>query len=372
MKLLLVLREEINSCSNSLIRRFAMLVFVCTAGVISLNAQMNKPFSIRSVVAQPGEKASGMLIVEDAIDKGTIIPITIINGKKPGPVLTVFAGVHGTEFVPVIVLQQLAKEIDPEELSGTLVLVHIANVPSFSRRSIYLNPDDKNLNRIFPGKEDGTITERIAWVLANELIIGSDYFIDTHGGEYNEQVLDFVYYYYGCPDKELCKGSYMLAKTIGNKYLIPYKYPPDDGSPAVAYSDMIAIRHGIPTITLEWSDMGMVEPEKVLFAKKGLKNVMRAVGMLPGEAAWHENQVYLLDEISVTSKSSGILYSFVKRGEYVTKGSLIAYVTDYFGNLLEEYRSPADGIIVTILVSPAINKDNKIYSIARPVSSFDN
>ncbi|MBN1415677.1 MAG: succinylglutamate desuccinylase/aspartoacylase family protein [Bacteroidales bacterium] len=372
MKLLLIFKNRIDCCNKSLIPRFAIFIIICSLYSISIIAQTNKPFSIMSIEAEPGKKTSGTLTVEDGIDQGTIIPLTIVNGRNPGPVLTVFAGIHGTEYVPVIVLQELAKEINPEELAGTLVLVHIANVPAFSGRSVYSSPvDNKNLNRVFPGKQDGSISERIAWVLTNELIKGSDYFIDAHGGEFNEQLVDYLYFYYGCPDTDLCKKSLMLAKAIGNKYLIPEKYTPDDGTPQATYSDLIAIRLGIPTITLEWGDRGKVEHEKVDFAKKGLNNVMRALGMLEGEVITFESQVYLLDEKFIISEHNGIVYTFVKKGQYVTKGTLIGYVSDYHGNLIEEYHSPIDGIIVTVTVAPAINKDNTIYRVARPANSFD-
>lgn len=369
----MVFKSGISVCNKSPISGFAVLVIFCSLCSVSVIAQTNKPFSIRSIEAEPGEKIYGTLTVEDGVDQGTFIPVTIINGRKTGPVLTICAGIHGTEYVPIIVLQELVKEINPEELSGTLVLVHIANIPAFIGRSVYYNTvDNKNLNRIFPGKQDGSITERIAWVLTNEIIKGSDYFIDTHGGEFNEQLLDYLYFYYGCPDKDLCRKSLMLAKAIGNKYLIPEKYTPDDGTPQATYSDMVAIRLGIPAITLEWGDRGKVEGEKVDFAKKGLYNVLRALEMLDGEAIEYKNHVYLLDEIFIESEHNGILYTFVKKGQYVTKGTLIGYITDYHGNLIEEYQSPMDGIIVTVAVAPAINKTNTIYRVARPANSFNN
>ena len=121
--------------------------------------------------AKSGEKITGSLIVEDDIDKGTFIPITIINGAKPGPVLTLVAGIHGTEYVPIIAAQKIVNEIEPAELSGTLIVVHIANIPSFKGRGVYSSPiDHKNLNRVFPGKKDGTVSERIAYTITNEII----------------------------------------------------------------------------------------------------------------------------------------------------------------------------------------------------------
>ncbi|MCB2222517.1 MAG: succinylglutamate desuccinylase/aspartoacylase family protein [Bacteroidetes bacterium] len=171
-----------------------------------LIAQNNKTFTVGSIEAKSGEKVSDSLIVEKGFDEGTFIPITIINGAKSGPVLTLVAGVHGTEYVPIISLQQLLNEINPNELSGTIIMVHIANIPSFSGRAVYSSPiDNKNLNRCFPGKNKGTISERIAYTITNEIIKKSDYYIDLHGGEFNEAIVDFIYFQVGCPEIHICE-----------------------------------------------------------------------------------------------------------------------------------------------------------------------
>ena len=160
--------------------------FILCSFYFSLVAQDNTTFSIGTIEAKRGEKVSGSIIVEEGIDQGTFIPITIINGAKPGPILTLVAGVHGTEYVPIIALQKVVDEISAKELKGTIVLVHIANMLAFSNRTVYINPvDNKNLNRIFPGKKNGTISERIAYTMTNEIFKKSDYLIDLHGGEFN-------------------------------------------------------------------------------------------------------------------------------------------------------------------------------------------
>ena len=164
---------------------------------IAVYAQEEEPFSLGSLQAKPGELVTGELIVDEGIDEGTFIPITIIHGMNPGPVLTLTAGIHGTEYVPVIALLEIMKKVDPKELSGTLIMVNVANIPAFLNRSVYLSAiDQKNLNRIFPGKEDGTVSERIAFTLFNEVILKSDYYIDLHGGEFNERLVDFLYFFY--------------------------------------------------------------------------------------------------------------------------------------------------------------------------------
>src|SRR4029077_4431447 len=115
------------------------------------------PFTIGTVTAAPGTGASGMLdIAPRGGDGGTTIPFTILHGVSPGPVLALVAGVHGMEYAPVLSLQRLRASIDPASLCGTIVMVHVANMPSFLGRTIYYSPvDGQNLNRVFPGKVDG-------------------------------------------------------------------------------------------------------------------------------------------------------------------------------------------------------------------------
>ncbi|WP_054721657.1 succinylglutamate desuccinylase/aspartoacylase domain-containing protein [Marinifilum fragile] len=207
MKLLVNLSNKL----VTIVKRFLLVLFLLSFVHSTTLAQKNETFSIGTIEAKSGEKVSASLVVEKGIDEGTFIPRTIINGASPGPVLTLFAGVHGTEYVPIITLQ-LLNEIKPGEISGTLILVNIANIPSFSHRNVYLcQVDNKNLNRVFPGKKDGSISERIAFTLTNEIIKKSNYFIDLHGGEFNEALVNFIYFYYGHANTELCKKTRMLA-----------------------------------------------------------------------------------------------------------------------------------------------------------------
>ena len=103
-------------------------------------------------------------------DPGTQIPITTIRGAAPGPVLALIAGNHGYEYPPILALQRLRTLIDPARLKGTVIMVHVANMPSFLGRTVYFSPvDGKNLNRVYPGRKDGTVSERIAYSITTEV-----------------------------------------------------------------------------------------------------------------------------------------------------------------------------------------------------------
>jgi predicted deacylase len=264
------------------------------------------------------------------------------------------------------------KEIDPAELSGILVLVQVANVPSYLGRGVYSNPFDfKNLNRVFPGKIDGTFSERLAYTLSNEIIGKSDYYIDLHGGEFNERLLNYVYFFYGCKDKELSRKSRLMAHAMGNTHLIPYDYSTLPDSEPSVYSDTEAFRRGIPSITAEFGDIGEVDPEILEFALKGLENLMRTIGMLEGEPFVVKQVSYLLDETFLISESEGIFYSLVDKGDHVEEASLLGYTTDFWGNRIQEFRAPYSGIVVVTNRSPAINKGESVIHFAKVADTFN-
>jgi predicted deacylase len=109
-------------------------------------------FAVGPLKAHPGQSASGYLEVPVREGIGTSIPVTVIRGAEEGPTLALIAGVHGYEYPPILALYRLKDIVDPQKLAGTLILVHIANLPSFQKRTVYYNPYDwKNLNRVFPG-----------------------------------------------------------------------------------------------------------------------------------------------------------------------------------------------------------------------------
>ena len=151
-------------------------------------------FTVGEITVPRGEKVSGFITVPKGTDDGTTIPLTVVHGASDGPVLALIAGIHGYEYPPITALQAMRTQLDPAALSGTVILVHIANMPAFLGRTIYYGPGDgKNLNRMFPGDPDGTISQRIAHTLTTTLIDQANYLVDLHAGDGNEVLRPYVY-----------------------------------------------------------------------------------------------------------------------------------------------------------------------------------
>src|SRR5262245_29531158 len=167
------------------------IVFYASALICSLAlgafGQTRAGLTVGPLAVQPGAKASGTIQVPAGKDEATTIPVSVIHGAQPGPTLALIAGNHGYEYTPIIALQRLLPGLDPKQLSGALILVHVANMPSFLKRTIYYSPvAGKNLNRVYPGKADGSDSERIAYPITREAIEPDDDVLEIHCGDAND------------------------------------------------------------------------------------------------------------------------------------------------------------------------------------------
>jgi len=334
---------------------------------LSLNltaSEGNGPFLIGGLEIAPGETKSGFLSVEEKDGLGTFIPLTVINGAFKGKVLALVAGVHGYEYPPILALYQLKKMIDPASLSGTIILVHIAHLPAFQKRIIYYNPYDwKNLNRVFPGNPQGTISERIAHVLKEEVIKRSDAVIDLHCGDGNEALIPYCYWMVS-GDEHIDKVSKDMVLAFGIKHIIIDQFRPKDLAHS-KYLGNTAILLSKPAITTESGYLGKTDEESISRNIKGLFSVMRLFQMIEGDAELVSDPVWIDHYEVIYSKSNGLFYPEAKMGYWVRKGEKVGYLTDYLGAVLEELRAPFSGILLYIINTPPINEGEPLFEVGR-------
>ena len=317
---------------------------------------------------QPAAIESRILEVPSANDAGTMIPITLIRGARPGPVLALIAGNHGYEYPPILALQRLRGQIDPAELSGQLILVHTANMPSFLGRTIYFSPvDGKNLNRVYPGKVDGTVSERIAHAITTEIIQQADYVLDLHCGDGNEWLRPYVYQHVtGSADMDRAVARLVMA--FGIDHVVVDRNRPTDPARSL-YCSTTAITRGKPAMTVESGALGGSDEESVELIVKGIHGVLRELRMKEGGPDPLPQAVYLDPTAVVTSPETGILYSQVECNQTVPKGALLAHITDFFGKTIAEVRSPLDGLVLYIVATPPISKGQPVACVGVPRSS---
>lgn len=331
--------------------------------------------AISSVIAQnrfqdsfkahaPSSKEQMRIEFQDNFGNTGHLPIAILKGKTDGPVFTIVAGVHGYEYPPIVAAQALMKEIDLDQLKGTLIVVPIANIASFFTRTPFINPQDqKNLNNAFPGKADGSITEQIAHFITTNIIPVSDVFLDAHGGDACEDLVPFICYYNNTKRPDQTALAKKLSESSGFELVVSYPYTIADTDPA-KYTFKQAAQDGKTAVSIECGKLGNVQDENVNLIKKGIYNMLATMDMYANGSGPHPNIIYRNYQTYIKASVQGIFYSEYKAGDAVKKDDIVGYTTDEFGKILEEYQASENGIVLYMLATPPINVDDTVMCIS--------
>ncbi|MGB8474351.1 MAG: M14 family metallopeptidase [Candidatus Acidiferrum sp.] len=343
--------------------RFRSYFFALTLLFLPFQASAQRSsFTVGTSTAAPGQRADGYIKVPAGVDAGTNIPVVVVNGAKPGPVLALVTGAHGTEYVSIIAVEKLIGELDPAQLSGTVILLPLVNIASFEQKVPHVNPvDNKSMNRYYPGKMDGTQTDRVLYMITKDVVDHCDYLIDYHGGDLDENLRPYAYW--GTMGKEeQDRISKQMVLAFGLDHIIIWNDRPTDLADS-RYLDNTASLRGKPSIVVEAGHAGTVETDDVARLVNGTLSTMRYLKMIPGEPHFIENPVWLEKTVEVVSEGPGIWYPLVQRGTYVAQGMKIGYVTDYFDKVILEARAPAAGVILHINAVPSLKKGDNIADI---------
>lgn len=342
----------------------AILGLFCLLLAPLAQAQAVASFSVATIETKAGNIVSGFLEIPPGTDAGTKIPVSLVHGARPGPVLALIAGTHGYEYPGITALQRIGKALDPLELAGTVILVHIANPPSFLGRTIYVSPvDGKNLNRVYPGKIDGTLSERIAFAITRDVIQQADYLVDLHGGDGNEALRPYVY----MPvtgNTELDTASRGMALAFGLDHIVIYEAPLTAKENSI-YTDQTALNRGIPAITTETGQLGSNDDYWVDLAESGIWNLLRHLGMVEGAVIENNAVVWLSGYQVIRSPATGIFQSAVRDGYTIAADGLIGVLMDFFGNEITQIRAPFSGVVNYVLGTPPVSLGEPIAMVSR-------
>ena len=309
---------------------------------------------IGSLVAAPGVKTFGENVF-DVSGAPYRLPMWLVNGATEGPTLAVTAGVHAAEYASIEAALDLGRSLDPRRLRGRVIVVPIMNLVSFAARSIYVSPlDGKNLNRVFPGDPAGTGSEQLAhWVFQN-VITRADHYIDLHGGDLIEALVPFTICFRS-GDAGVDDASLGMARTFGLSYIV--------SSETAGATFSAASRARIPSILAEAGGQGIWTPEHVGQLAAGVRRVMTALHMLDGPAPPPLPTTLLERFLWLRSEHAGCWYPAVDVGAEVRQGQDLGQVTDYEGRTLQRAISPADGRVLFIVTSLAINETDPLLAV---------
>ena len=315
---------------------------------------MKNNLQIGGTSAPPSARVRGRFSIGSTLISTVEMPFTLINGVNDGPLLTVTAGVHGTEYTGIEATMRLAEIISAGELNGAVAIVHIVNTPGFQAKVPFICPiDGLNINRVFPGKSDGSMSHRIAYTLFSQLISKSDYFIDLHGGDIPEEHVDLAYY--DIIGSKTDAVSEEMARYFSTSYIQADVVP---GS-----SETEACKLGIPAITSEAGELGKLEEHEVNVHVEGVLNVMRRFQLLNAPVV-PTNPRKLGDRRVIRSDKAGFLHAKAKCGETVGEGQDLAEIVNVYGDTVERVKSPISGVIIMAYPSPAVNSGDYLYAVS--------
>ncbi|MCB0364465.1 MAG: succinylglutamate desuccinylase/aspartoacylase family protein [Bdellovibrionaceae bacterium] len=312
-----------------------------------------KPLVIAEKEINPGERKRFVIEVARLYDFTTVgMPVEVIRGKEPGPTLFVTGAIHGDEINGVEIIRRLLRRKDLAHLRGTLIAVPIVNVFGFNNKSRYL-PDRRDLNRSFPGNEDGSLAARLAHILLNEIILQSTHGIDLHTAAIHRQNLPHIRTSLG--DQKAME----LAEVFGAPLILHSESR--DGS-----LREMAFENKIPILLFEGGEALRFEEHVIRSGLQGCMRVMRAIDMLPPLPDAKPRKKPFLAKAShwLRAPRSGCLRLKKHLGDLVKEGEILGVVSDPFDRDREEIVAKKPGVIIGVTSIPLVNQGDAILHLA--------
>ena len=298
------------------------------------------------------KKLTRLEVANSEAEYGPYVPVGIARGSEDGPVLSVIAGVHGTEYAAQQAVAEFWEDLDPGLLKGEVRVVLCADVAAVEAHSAYINPvDGKNLNRVWPGDPDGTLTERIAHQITTDVLSGSTAVIDVHGGEWDEDIDCFIITQKSGND-ELDSITLDLAMSLGFPFVEVTEGEQALGRGTASGS---AAEAGVSAMTLEAGGRARRRRRHVEAHKYALDNALKQLGIKEGDLIWWDGApVQLKRGVMLRANVSGLYEPAVCAGQWIHQGELFSRVRGYDGRVLEEISAPESGTVLDVIVARGI------------------
>ncbi len=300
---------------------------------------------------RPGESRDLMLKVgESYLGAPVTLPLHVIRAAKPGPRVLLTGAIHGDELNGMGILRQLLYGEPPRLTHGALIIIPVVNVYGLENHTRYL-PDRRDLNRMFPGAPNGSLSSRLAHIVFKEVVQKCDYCIDFHtaavrGTNYPNIRGDLR-------DPQVR----MLARAFGCELIVDGRGP--EGSLRRA-----ATHAGVPTIILEAGEVWKIESGVVSVGVRGVNNVLKTLGMMQGEPVAPRFQTKIRKTTWVRAPRSGSISFAANPGDPVAKDQVLATIFSILGGEGEELTAPGYGIVLGVTTMPVAKPGAPIYHMA--------
>lgn len=316
---------------------------------------VREPFVIAEQQIKPGEHKTVRLPVATMYTHTPMeLPIHVFHGKEDGPVVFVTAAIHGDEINGVEIIRRLHKLKALKRISGTLITVPIVNIYGFIQQSRYL-PDRRDLNRVFPGSQRGSLAARLADLILNKIVKHCTHGIDLHTGALHRSNL---------PQIRFTKGNdeaYELAKAFNVPVIMHATVR--DGSLREAAANL-----GIPMLLYEAGEALRFDEISIRVGLRGITNILVKLGMIdiPQRKQRREAKDSRMAKSSlwVRAPISGMVHQPKRLGNMVKKGKILAKIVDPFGAIEHKVLAPFDGVIIGKSNLPLVNEGDAVFHLA--------
>ena len=282
---------------------------------------------------------------ETYLGQSVEMPVTVVNGDRPGPRLFLTAAVHGDEINGVKVIQRIADQVDPADIHGTLVCIHVANVPGYQAEERYLPIYDRDLNRSFPGLADGSEASRMARTIYEQFVSRCDMGIDFHASTRNK--LTLMHARADTDDDGVARlvdafGAELVLSSAGNEGMLRRE----------------ATEDGIPTVTVEMGEADRFQPVLIERAVRGVENVMAEYDIRPetdpDSSAFGKVLESHGDEEWIRAGSGGLVDMKWGPHPIVNEGETVCVISDHFAEEEHVVEAPFTGLLIGILANPRV------------------
>ncbi len=287
---------------------------------------------------------------ESYLGSSVTVPIRVIRAKKDGPTMFITGAIHGDELTGVGIIRELLYDRPPDIRSGTLICLPVINTYGLENQTRYL-PDRRDLNRCFPGLQEGSPSSRLAYYIHHEVVAKCDFGLDFHSAAVRRT--NYPNIRADMRNAEVRK----LARAFGCELIVNSRGP--TGS-----LRRTAVKQGVPTLILEAGEVWKFEPGVVEIGVRGSLNLMRHHGMISGEMEKPAFQVTIDKTTWVRASKGGFLGFHAKPGDFVVKDQEIATNTSIFGRERNVIASPVNGIVLGMTTMPAVKPGEPVYHIA--------
>ncbi|MBT4962772.1 MAG: succinylglutamate desuccinylase/aspartoacylase family protein [Francisellaceae bacterium] len=303
-------------------------------------------------IIHPGESVNLALPLPEQYSCSPLyMPIKVMHGKKKGPCIVIFSTINGDELNGLEIANRIMKILDPGEIQGTVIAIPVLNVYGLTHFPSRL-PTGNSLSNCFPGSEQGSFGERMAYLFTNEILKKADYCIELQTGELNHNILPQIY----------CNFENAMAKKLARAFKTPVVTNVNLKSNKLRQTTE---ELQIPLLVYQAGEAMRFDENAITLGVNGVLNVLRSINILPNTPTTEFKPIFSRDEEWIIAHKGGVLHPNVSLGQTIKKNDLIGTISDPFGaDFVESIKSLQDGVVVGINTTPLVHEGLKIFKIA--------